>query len=258
MSQRRFLPLMLIIIAVLVVACGSDDSNEEAVQIEPVTSNDEWTPVIEEFDGVPMVQVPPGCFQMGSELGRRDEVPVQEVCFDDPFWIDQFEVSNAQYGSPGNNQGENHPRENLLWTEARDYCAARGGRLPTEAEWEYAARGPDGLMYPWGDELIEDYLVFDRNSPSQTAAVGGRPEGASWVGAQDMSGNVFEWVSSQYERYPYDAADGREDLQNLEVDRVYRGGINSYQDYAAGATFRFSFPPDRRDWFIGFRCARDT
>ncbi len=210
------------------------------------------------FDGIDMVLVPPGCFTMGHTEGRRDERPENQICFQNAFWIDQTEVTNAQYGSEGHFTGDNHPRENLLWSEARDFCAAHDARLPTEAEWEYAARGPDDLIYPWGNSLIDDNLVFDRNTPGATADVGTKPAGASWVGALDMSGNVFEWVSSIYKRYPYDATDGREDPNDATSPRVYRGGVYSYFDFAASATMRFRLDPTERDWFLGFRCARDA
>ena len=223
-----------------------------------VTSNADWTPVTETFNDVEMVQVPAGCFEMGHDAGRRDERPAHEICFDHPFWIDRYEVMNAQYGEAGNFAGDERPRENLTWFEARDYCEAREARLPTEAEWEYAASGPDNLIYPWGDELIEDNLVFDRNSDNKTFPVGSRPEGASWVGALDMAGNVWEWVSSAYESYPYDANDGREDLSDESKLRVYRGGLGSYIDYGVGTATRFRKEPVERDWFIGFRCARDA
>lgn len=214
--------------------------------------------MIQSFNGVEMVLVPPGCFMMGNDDGRRDERPAHEVCFDNPFWIDRTEVTNAQYGSVGRFEGDDRPRENLLWSEARDHCASRDARLPTEAEWEYAARGPDSLIYPWGNELDPENLVFDRNSNAESAPVGSRPEGASWVGALDMVGNVFEFVSSTYARYPYDATDGREDLENTTASRVYRGGINSYNDLGVSAPIRFRLDPDERDWYIGFRCARDA
>jgi iron(II)-dependent oxidoreductase len=212
--------------------------------------------VIQTFSGVEMVKVPAGCFMMGHNAGRRDERPAHQICFNVPYWIDRTEVTNKQYGQPGVFKGDNRPRDNLLWSEARDFCQRRGGRLPTEAEWEYAARGPDNWIYPWGADLIEDNLVFDRNSNGQPADVGSRPAGASWVGALDMSGNVFEWVSSLYKPYPYKADDGREDLTDTTGLRVFRGGINSYIDYAAGGAIRFWARPDQRDWFIGFRCAR--
>ncbi len=210
------------------------------------------------FDDIDMMLVPPGCFTMGHNAGRRDERPETQICFTSAYWIDRTEVTNAQFGSEGHFPGANHPRENLLWSEARDFCAAHDARLPTEAEWEYAARGPDNLIYPWGSELDPNNLVFDRNSGSQTADVGSKPGGVSWVGALDMSGNVFEWVSSLYKRYPYSATDGREDPGNTTDERVYRGGIMSYLDFAASATIRFHLHPDERDWFLGFRCARDA
>lgn len=193
---------------------------------------------------------------MGNEDGRRDERPVSQVCFEQAYWIDQTEVTNTAYGSTGNFTGDQQPRENLTWTEARDHCEQRGARLPTEAEWEYAARGVDGWIYPWGSELIDDNLVFDRNNNNQTAAVGSRPAGASWVGALDMSGNVFEWVSSAYLPYPYDPEDGRENPAERDAYRVFRGGINNYIDFGAGATTRFNMEPNSRDWFVGFRCAK--
>lgn len=228
----------------------------EITALTAVTHNSDWAPVVQAFGGIDMVLVPAGCFTMGHDEGRRDERPEHQICFELPYWIDRTEVTNAQYGSAGNQAGDNYPRENLLWSEARDFCAARGGRLPSEAEWEYAARGPDSLIYPWGNELVDANLVFDRNSPSQTAEVGSKPAGASWVGALDMSGNVYEWVSSIYARYPYDASDGREATDDTTSPRVYRGGIQSYIDFGASATIRFRLASTERNWFVGFRCAR--
>lgn len=254
-----FVGLTAVFLAMMLTGCGGEPPTPTVVPSPtPVVSNGDWTSVVQVFEGVEMVQVPAGCFIMGNAEGRRDESPEHEVCFSQPFWIDRTEVTNRQYGSQGNFSGDNRPRENLTWFEARDFCASRGTRLPTEAEWEYAARGPDDLIYPWGNELIEDNLVFDRNSNNQTADVGSKPAGVSWVGAVDMAGNVWEWVSSLYGDYPYSASDGREDLSNTEDRRVYRGGVGSYIDFGVGAATRFRAKPDDRDWFIGFRCARDN
>jgi len=250
LKNIRYLALLtFLIIIILLAACDSTRGPA------PVERNDQWKPFVREFNDVEMVQVPPGCFLMGSDYGRRDELPVHEICFEEAFWIDRYEVTNGQYGSQGPQPGENHPRTNLTWEEARDHCANRDARLPTEAEWEYAARGPDNLIYPWGDELEPARLVFDRNLPAETSPVGSRESGESWVGAMDMSGNVFEWVSSLYRPYPYDATDGRE-VRDSDEPRVYRSGLHSYIDYGVSTSIRFWLNPDERDWFIGFRCAR--
>jgi formylglycine-generating enzyme required for sulfatase activity len=256
-TMTKILPAALLL-TLLLAACGGAESATPTPQLPtPVASNSDWTPVVQEFDGVEMVRVPAGCFEMGHEQGRRDERPTHEYCIEQPFWIDRYEVTNARYGSQGNFPGDDRPRENLTWFEARDHCAARGGRLPTEAEWEYAASGPDNLIYPWGGQLEGQFLVFDQNYNGETAEVGSKPAGVSWVGAYDMSGNVWEWVSSIYADYPYDPTDGREDMNDAEARRVYRGGIGSYIDYGVGTATRFWKNPDERDWFIGFRCVRD-
>jgi formylglycine-generating enzyme required for sulfatase activity len=247
--------LCLVVISMSACAVQSLPTATSAPTPTRVAQNADWTPVERDFDGVTMVQVPAGCFMMGNEDGRRDERPVTEICFDAPYWMDKTEVTNARYGAQGNFPGDNRPRENLTWAEAHDFCNKRGARLPTEAEWEYAARGPDNLLYPWGNELVDDNLVFDRNSNNETADVGSKPAGVSWVGAYDMAGNVWEWVSSLYERYPYSADDGREDAESTAM-RVYRGGVGSYIDFGASSAIRFRADPEKRDWFIGFRCAR--
>ncbi|MBX3082533.1 MAG: formylglycine-generating enzyme family protein [Anaerolineae bacterium] len=222
----------------------------------PIAANHDWTPQTRTDNGVEMVKVPAGCFVMGEQNGRRDERPANKQCFTSAFWIDKYEVTNAQYGSEGVYAGPQRPRENLTWAEARDFCRQRGARLPTEAEWEYAARGPDGLIYPWGDVLIGAYLQYDQNS-TEPADVGSHPGGVSWVGALDMSGNVWEWVSSEYKPYPYNASDGREAQDDASVKRVFRGGWLSYIDGGSGAVMRFRMAGTERDWRVGFRCAKD-
>jgi formylglycine-generating enzyme required for sulfatase activity len=220
-----------------------------------VSSNDEWTPVGQSFDGVTMALVPAGCFMMGSEDGYDDETPVHEQCFDEPFWIDVYEVTNAQYGSAGRFSGDNHPRENVNWFDAAAHCENRGARLPTEAEWEYAARGPDNLQYPWGNDFRADFAYGWR----RTANVGSKPRGASWVGALDMSGNVKEWVSSIHSPYPHSATDGREADSSSDSNslRVLRGGswVNADTRFLRAAN-RSSYNPNVTSDLLGFRCAR--
>ena len=229
----------------------------------PVTSNWAWTPISQAFDGVTMVLVPAGCFLMGSTDGQSDEAPVHEQCFPAPFWIDQTEVTQADFerlggvkAVPNTFDGDARPVEEITWVEALDFCEARAMRLPTEAEWEYAARGPDGWVYPWGDDWNADNVVWSGNSNNQTSDVGSRPAGASWVGALDMSGNVFEWVSSLYQAYPYDAQDGREDNANRTDGRVLRGGSwYSYGPTVLRAANRVRVAPDDSNGSVGVRCA---
>ncbi len=262
-----------------------------------VYHNRDWQPVVRTFNGVPMVLVPVGCFTMGSSyeeytrayeiclqtVGQAvspdncifdlfvDEAPEHQVCFDKPFWIDLAEVTNAQFGSSGLFHHPDLPRENVSWFEAVEHCKARGARLPTEAEWEYAARGPDGLRYPWGNEFDPSLTNYcdagckwdwrdERYSDgyNYTAPVGSYPDGVSWVGALDMAGNVFEWVSSLYWPYPYSATDGREaDASNYTDWRVLRGGAWSSTEESVRSANRGLGEPDTRDSLSGFRCARD-
>ena len=139
-----------------------------------------------------------------------DEKPAHEVCLDD-FWLMQTEVTRAMYAacvaagecsetpkSYRYSEGDNQPINRVTWFQAHDYCASIGGRLPTEAEWEYAARGPESLVFPWGNDFVGKNAVWADSSGDQTADVGSRPAGASWVGALDLSGNLWEWVSSIY------------------------------------------------------------
>ena len=260
-----------------------------------VVANDEWQVVSREFEGVEMVLVPAGCFQMGSEEGFLEEQPVHDVCIDKPFWIDRTEVTVSQFADFLNGQPEpvgsydrwlSHagvpdlvhfqlafeegiwvplkgmalrPLEHTIWIGASSYCTWRGVRLPTEAEWEYAARGPDHLMYPWGNEVIKDNIVIYRG---ENPDVGSKPQGVSWVGALDMSGSVFEWTSSIFLPYPYDPEDGREATleEDLVSSRVFRGSPWYHHpaqlfDHISMAA-RFNAPPDFANWYFGFRCAR--
>lgn len=221
-----------------------------------------WEPVIEVFEGVEMVLVPAGCFYMGSNV-HSNEQPIHEVCFEDSFWIDKYEVTNEQYGSTGCESTSSEPaqpRNCVAWLEALAHCQVRGALLPTEAEWEYAAAGSDSLAFPWGDEYLSTNVigVFDEEYGGEsTASVGSRPDGASWVGALDMSGNVWEWTSTMYADYPYVETDGRENMENEISIRVLRGGsAYNYRYYLRSAVRDRNIQSLVNSDFIGFRCAR--
>jgi formylglycine-generating enzyme required for sulfatase activity len=265
----------------------------DSLGFKQVTRNNDWKPVIKEFNGVEMVLVPAGCFVMGSSDKQVDdamqrceqvrgagncdrswyqnEQPPEKICFEGSFWIDLYEVTNAQYGSVGDWQGDSNPREGIDWIDAFKYCQKRGARLPTEAEWEYAARGPDGLVFPWGDvfkggnlnscdQSCEYNMIGTslRDGYPNTAPVGSYPEGASWIRAMDLSGNIWEWTSSIDLDYPYSADDGREldSSADRSSKRVLRGGswYHSGSDLLRSAA-RYAASPDFRDNVTGFRCA---
>ncbi|MBK8139446.1 MAG: PD40 domain-containing protein [Chloroflexi bacterium] len=217
--------------------------------IQPVTRNTDWTPIVTSVDGVEMVVVPPGCFVMGEPESRDRYLQPTTICFDKAYLLDRYEVTNQvtdlfNYRPTHDAEDKlpNYPRANIDWVEAGAFCTLRGGRLPTEAEWEYAARGPDALLYPQG-----------ATDPGYTTAysAGARPVGLAphdrtWTDAFDMLRNVDEWTNSLYTMYPYDATDGRED-PNPSISRVVRG--------VAGALWYRSGASDK-DWGYsrGFRC----
>ena len=221
-----------------------------------------------------MVLVPVGCFIIGSETGDRDEENGNEVCFDEPFWIDKTEVTQGDFvrlsGEKANANGfngDNLPVENIAWFEARDFCEARGGRLPTEAEWEYVARGIQSLVYPWGNEFIADNVVYGAYGGylrNDTEPVGSRSGGMSWVGAYDMAGNVLEWVLTLYKPYPYpvNADKTPNDSEWIAVEnstdvRPLRGGSWADGSCQLRSAYRDYNNPNviwRDSW--GFRCVR--
>ena len=243
--------------------------------VSTVTANAQWRPQTQTFNGVPMALVPPGCFVMGmtandiADLNRQnaenifgDSGPQSQVCFDKPFWIDQDLATNAQFAQfkgtatfASTSTGNKRPRVNISWFEATAFCALRGARLPTEAEWEYAARGPDDLGYPWGNDFADDKAIYVGNSGEQTADVESKPKGVSWVGAFDMAGNVWQWTSSIYKNYPYKADDGRESYTDTSSARLRRGGSFANGSTLLPSTFRFRSGPFNEDSDFGFRCA---
>ncbi len=154
---------------------------------------------------------------------------------------------------------ERHPVNEVTWHGARAYCAWRGARLPTEAEWEAVARGREGRLYPRGHQPpTAERAVFARRS-NETEPVGSRPAGATPEGVHGLAGNVAEWTSTLYRPYPYRRDDGREDLE-VRGERVTRGGDHVFDSTPEKlrAAFRggFSRATDVGHRHIGFRCAK--
>jgi len=247
------------------------------------TSPLEMVTMTRKVDGAVMVYVPAGKFTMGSPEGEGydDEYPRHTYYLDD-FWIDQTEVTNAQYrkcveagaceplencSDDPNYGADNHPAVCVSWDQAMAYAEWVGGRLPTEAEWEKAARGTDRREYPWGNEFDGTRLNFcdksclrrwrDANVDDgyeHTAPVGSYPAGASPYDVLDMAGNVYEWTHSAYEEYPYDSEDGREDVSAEEVvRRVVRGGDFDEDAEGVRCARRLNYYPFSLNRTVGFR-----
>ena len=269
--RLTMLTTSLIISCLLLAGCGGP-AEEVALKVEPtnttappgspgnpVTSNSDWEPVIEEFDGVEMALVPVGCFMMGDDSGRDNEMPAHEQCFEEPFYIDVYEVSNRQYGKDVSNGDE--PVVYVDWFEASAYCESRGGRLPTEAEWEYAARGPDNLIYPWRSERVSSaYVVRGQERRNKgPLPVGSKPQGVSWVGALDLIGNVWEWTRSIFNDYPYNQSASIEVSGMIDEDEslVIRGNsFTEEEDDKLRASYRRTVSPTNSSEGVGFRCVR--
>lgn len=212
-----------------------------------------------------MVWVPGGAFLMGSNI-REEEKPLHEVTVAG-FWLYRFPVTQGLYipymsatstGRPGMwMRGSEHtdkPVTGLNWAKATDYARWAGGRLPTEAEWEWAARGPEGRRYPWGDEWDQQCANTRESGSGAVTNVTEHPMGASWCNAVDMLGNTNEWCSSLYRPYPYDPKDGRED-PGAVGNRTLRGGsavISCDRLYAAYRT-----APNASTTLTGFRLVVD-
>lgn len=215
------------------------------------------------------VTVPAGEFYMGSNNGEGDEVPVSIIYLDE-FQIGRYEVTNRQYSQcvkagicVGNSIGEEkslYPVANVSWYDAATYCKWASGRLPTEAEWEKAARGVDERTYPWGemaDCSLANINLDDANETcvNGTTPVGSYNEGISPYKVYDMAGNVWEWTSSFYQPYPYNSTDGREELGIIGL-RVLRGGSWYQDENKARVSYRFQLDPSVIYLDAGFRCAR--
>ncbi len=180
-----------------------------------------------------MVKVPLGWFIMGSNRGENREKPQRRVYLD-AFYFDKYPVTNVRFrrfGTPKNDQGSKlngarQPVVGVTWNQARDYCRSVGKRLPTEAEWEKAARGVDGRKYPWGNQWDGSKVIWDKNSGAKTHPVDRTYNThRSPYGAVDMSGNTWEWVQDRYAKDYYQNAPSHNPKGPASgSSRVVRGG----------------------------------
>lgn len=225
-----------------------------------------------------MVRIPSGTFKMGRDDGKKIEAPAHEVTVKE-FLLDVHEVTVSEYracfeakkcpepkekkrGKDDEDAGKfcnfdkkdraSHPVNCVDFDAASAYCAFVGKRLPSEEEWEYAARGTDGRRYPWGDqEPNMDLLCWKRlKEELGTCEVGSRPKGASPFGVLDLAGNVSEWTSSKYCPYDKPSCD--------TTERAGRGGSWDYSNASnVTATTRGAAEPGFARDLLGVRCAKD-
>jgi len=286
--KLTYLIIYSLLASMLLLGCRGNEIQltEDSID-ESGVSLQVGTRMTREQDGMVQIFVPSSTFLMGAgesdPMAGEGETPAHLVSLDS-FWIDETEVSNRQYAICVDNEicappniidndiynGEDYPVVGVDWLDAQDYCNWVGGNLPTEAEWEYAAKGIEGLIYPWGNEYDGNHLngcdvncIESWSEPGiddgyrNSAPVGTFPAGASWVGVLDMAGNVWEWVEDWCGEYD----DGFQDNPTGPEDgrcKIIRGGAWASPPAGLRTTYRIintsEISPDIRHPNIGFRC----
>jgi len=201
-----------------------------------------------------MVYVPAGGFIMGSNYGDPDERPVH-IAVTQAFFIDKYEVSNAEFSKFDPDykypEGRDDNAAIVTWSQANNYAKWAGKRLPTEKEWEKAARGTDGRTFPWGETFDNSYVVWDQKETRGGSIA--RP--ASPYGCYDMAGSVWEWTSDWYKPYPGNKVPME---QYGEKYKVMRGGSNFNNYSFLRTTQRYYLLPEKiSNYPVGFRCVKD-
>ena len=240
-------PVSAVVTSIPVLSNVPDTTEVEVVKQGVRKKQDLTQPdaYIDPISGKEMLRIPAGKFLYGD---NKREVELPE------FWISKTPVTNAeyvrfvdvtghdkpQYFDSNLKNKKDHPMVYVSWHDAQAYCEWMGGELPAEEQWEKAARGPDGLVYPWGDKWVDGRCNTREAGIKSTTSVGQfSPQGDSPYGCVDMSGNVWEWTDSWYE--------------NNQISRVLRGGAwGSNQSYARAASRNY-ISPDYRVNYIGFR-----
>jgi formylglycine-generating enzyme required for sulfatase activity len=291
-SGIKILVVLMVIVSfgLVTAACGGPEPTPTPQPTIPAPVEDDQ-PVKPD-----MVLIPAGEFVMGSDptldQDAVDDEQPQHTLYLPDYYLAKTPVTNAQYAAfvqatghriPYHWQGgkppraeEDHPVVNVSWHDALAYCnwlseaTGQPYRLPSEAEWEKGARGSDGRIYPWGNQWDAARCNSKESGQGDTIAplhiytgsttpVDAHIEGASPYGLLDMAGNVWEWTSSVYEAYPYDPADGREDLESGDdVRRVLRGGASVNLAWRVRCAFRGGDLPGFFFYDRGFRLAMDA
>jgi len=265
-------PFFLLFLSISMVIAGSDNNTHE--------KSKHWKSKINPPEG--MALIPGGKFTAGIDPDRayeacakhsdkckrkwyRDQGPEHTV-FVNTFLLDKYEVTQKDFKrvmgkNPSKFKGSNHPVEYVTWHEAKEYCEKSGKRLPTEAEWEKAARGSKNTIFPWGNEVDDSYAWYASNSGNQTHPVGLKKP--TEYGLHDMAGNVSELVSDWYSRTYYANAPRKNPKgPSRGARKVKRGGSwhcssvpgTNYPDDLQTA-FRYKHDPTSRTSSTGFRCA---
>jgi sulfatase modifying factor 1 len=280
-----FLGFFLMIISMMALSRHSAKNRElvanapahEPTAAAPVTENYELYKTVVGDDGRELVEIPEGPFKMGSNEGDYDEAPEHQIYLK-TFYIDKYEVKQGEYerflkatkrpkpfvpvfdDDPSKIMQPEYGAIGMSWSDAAAYCQWAGKRLPTEAEWEKAAKGEGTRKYPWGNTMAPRYanLEGDEDGYKYLAPPGKFESGRSPYGIYDMAGNVAEWVADTYDdkyyaKSSYRDPKGPEEGQN----RVIRGGSWRESPNGARVTKRFQAKIWRTDATIGFRCAKN-
>ncbi|GJL78435.1 MAG: hypothetical protein NPINA01_14240 [Nitrospinaceae bacterium] len=271
---EKYIITLSICLLIFLPGCGDSGEELKPAEISPVAEKE-------------MVLIPAGEFIMGTDktdpentqqkIGTvkplyQDQHPERKVHLD-AYYIDRYEVTNAEYkvymddikypdfpahwvdGTYLEGKGD-HPVNNVIWQEALAYCLWAGKRLPSEEQWEKAARGPDGLSFPWGNEYVKGKANVGIEGEKTTVPVGSKPEDVSPYQVYGMAGNVMEWTLDWYEAYP---GNTHKDPRFGKKMKVLRGnGFQKAGHYFLDA-YRYAFnrtevPPDEYFENVGFRC----
>ena len=266
------------VIEMMIKETGDASIEVESTSTMPIIDGLKFVTTISPKDDMAMIFVSEGEFLMGSVNGEGDgdEEP-QHAVFLDSYWIDQFEVTNAMYANCvsagvcslpvsvasysishyyGNPEYEDFPVVNVTWYQARKYCHWAERSLPSEAQWEKAARGKDGAKYPWGNTDPNENLANYSELKNDLSRVGSLPQGASPYGVMDMAGNAAEWVEDFYGEYPTISYTFTTPLGPATGSyRILRGGSWIIGPYLIRSSERFWASPFYADYDSGFRCA---